>query len=169
MQIINYKHMRKHMFPAAKRRAKLIFAIIKPAFTALAFLLASGLIPLNTQNLANLKPVNPVPCVGTAAAGSLAISGGIQNQTIQIGTKAVTITKHAAQRMLERGVKLQDLAKTIEYGEKFYYFHSGIGKIGYFDSVSEIFVAADRKNGRVITVIKGISKIYINKLKQNFR
>jgi hypothetical protein len=164
MQIINSEHMRKHMFPAVKRRARLIFAIIKPTFTALAFLLASGLFPgsLTDSSRLDSPKQNNQPCVSSAATGSLAWLGAVK----QSGSKAVDITSHAAERMRQRGVSLAMVANTIKPGNKFPYKHTGIFKIGYYDEATKIFVATDGKNGRVITVIKGISSHYVSKLKQ---
>ena len=84
--------------------------------------------------------------------------------TVRIGDREFAISDHARQRMLERGVTLEDVEKTLSKVEAFDYFHEGRWKSGYYDQDSQIFVGV--VEGLITTVIPGASPLYIANLRE---
>lgn len=108
-------------------------------------LLAAGLLSLL---------LGAAPAAVTAAAPAAAVEK----------TSELRLTKHARQRMAERGVSEAQVRAAVEKGESFPYYHDGRWKKGYFDESAGLFVAAN--GGDVITVFKGADRGYVNRLKR---
>lgn len=117
-----------------------------------------------------------LPGGGYGKAGSKIFSSGASNLNqarvvmSQAGKSSVlqkanlTLSSHSAQRMLERGINIKSVEKTVSKGEKFTYYHDGAKKTGYYDSKTGIFVGTAK--GKVTTTIKTNDK-YISNLKKN--
>lgn len=82
---------------------------------------------------------------------------------LHVGSKSFEVTEHAAQRMVERGVSI-DQAEGVLARTPIRYYHQGTWKVGYYDPKSGLFLGA--ANGRVTTVIAKASQAYINNLRR---
>ena len=87
-----------------------------------------------------------------ALAATAAVSGELR------------ITKHARQRMSERGVTQAQVERIVETIPPFFYYHEGRKKSGYYDPKTRVFLAAD--GDVVITVIANATPRYVEKLKR---
>jgi hypothetical protein len=84
-------------------------------------------------------------------------------QTIRVGDRDLHISSHAALRLRQRGVSLDSIVSAITVGESFPYFHDGEWKDGFYERESRIFVGVARDT--ITTVVSGLSRRYIDKLK----
>lgn len=73
------------------------------------------------------------------------------------------ISKHARQRMIERGVTEQQVREIIETVEPFEYRHQRRTKTGYYDDKTRIFLAT--ADGILITVVADATPRYVRNLK----
>lgn len=78
--------------------------------------------------------------------------------------RAVRLSKHAAERRVEREISCADLKKTLEACEPFRYRHARKLKTGCYDKKSKVFAALEE--GVVITVIAEPGEAYIRRLKR---
>ncbi|QQS23066.1 DUF4258 domain-containing protein [bacterium] len=109
---------------------------------------------------------------GTGESAKMAKQQAIS--TIKAGYRTLLITRHAAQRMAERGVSREVIALALERGKLFAYKHArggGLIKIGYYLSdnaftgaAKGVFVAVDQVHEKVVTVIRGVPVEYIRRL-----
>jgi hypothetical protein len=76
--------------------------------------------------------------------------------------EADDFTKHALQRLDDRGVSKED-AEAVLSKEPFPYYHDGQWKSGYYDPKTKIFVAKTI-DGSVNTVMENVGKQYIKNL-----
>ncbi len=78
--------------------------------------------------------------------------------------RALRFTKHAEQRMKERGVDHDTVRGIIGSVEPFKYWHQGKWKTGYYDVQKRLFIATD--GDVVITVIADAEPRYVDGLKK---
>jgi hypothetical protein len=77
---------------------------------------------------------------------------------------ALRFTKHAEQRMKERGVDHDTVRGIIGSVKPFKYWHQGKWKTGYYDVQKRVFIATD--GNVVITVIADAEPRYVEGLKR---
>ncbi len=107
---------------------------------------------------------NEVRALGDAA-NAICADGDCTNEAAAAGRsveQAFQLSRHALERMAQRGVTLEQVQATINNSESFQYFHQGVWKIGYYDPISRIFVA--EVDGTIITVITNVKPQYIENL-----
>jgi len=75
-------------------------------------------------------------------------------------------SNHAVQRLIERGVSVEQASQVIGKSQPFKYFHDNLVKIGYYDKASGIFIATDGVTNEIITVITDVSEQYITNLQK---
>ncbi len=100
-----------------------------------------------------------------AVSDALCADGDCTNEAAAAGRsveQAFQLSRHALERMAQRGVTLEQVQATINNSESFQYFHQGVWKIGYYDPISRIFVA--EVDGTIITVITNVKPQYIENL-----
>ncbi|MEU0157045.1 polymorphic toxin-type HINT domain-containing protein, partial [Micromonospora fulviviridis] len=73
------------------------------------------------------------------------------------------LTGHALQRLQQRGVSV-DEARAALSKDPFSYYHDGQWKSGYYDPRSKVFIAKTI-DGNINTVMTGVDKAYINRLR----
>ena len=78
--------------------------------------------------------------------------------------KALTLSKHAAERRVQRKISCAALKKTLEACEPFRYRHAKALKTGCYDKKVKVFAALE--GGVVITVIAEPGEAYIKRLKR---
>ncbi|MCL6592209.1 MAG: DUF4258 domain-containing protein [Firmicutes bacterium] len=71
-------------------------------------------------------------------------------------------SKHALERMTQRGVSNETVAKVMQ-NDSFQYYHEGVWKTGYYDSQLKVFVG--QAGDTITTVINNVSPQYIENLK----
>lgn len=189
---------------------KPVLITLKPTIAALVFLLVSsylqgvadrlkGVDPCSSPNtsqqtqdagakLLDWTKLDLAGFAGLAAANqsSNANSQSIVNrQTIMAGTRMLVITRHAAQRMAERGVSREVIHLALDRGKLFAYKHvrgGGLIKIGYYLPASTVgaaknlltaegkidpkgvFVAVDQTHQKIVTVIRNVPVEYVTRL-----
>ena len=114
-----------------------------------------------------LLPIDPTigPMAIESGGGKKIIEGTkVLKNVLQIGSKEVELTKHALQRMSQRGVSLEQIQEVVSKSTPFKYFHEGAEKIGYYDPSSKIFIG--EVQGKVTTVINNVKPQYIENLKK---
>lgn len=74
------------------------------------------------------------------------------------------LSRHAIERMLQRGVTLEEVDLVLRSQMAFEYRHEGIDKVGYYDVERRLFVGTI--DGLVTTVINGISQDYVDRLRK---
>lgn len=134
--------------------AKTTYTILKPALTALVFLLVSSW---------SQQPTGCVEKLGLVASSMRSVNE-LRNKEVVVGSRVLIISHHAAERMLQRGVTVANIQKAVKAGKLFAYGHGGIIKIGYFHEGLKVFLAVDKHHEKIITAIKGTSKFYIYRL-----
>lgn len=87
---------------------------------------------------------------------------GIGDITYEAADEAEDFTRHALQRLEQRGVSAEE-AKAVLEREPFSYYHDDQWKTGYYDPSSKVFVAKT-VDGNVNTVMTNVEKAYINRL-----
>jgi hypothetical protein len=149
----------------------LIAHILKPIVTTLVFLLASSFFPQVLQKAENENAQQCVSSVRTlnstinAVLGSgLITAAEFENKKVQVGNRVLIISKHAAQRMVERKVTTASIQKAVSTGKLFAYAHGGIIKIGYYDEALKLFLSIDKRHQKIITAINNSSKGYMWRL-----
>ena len=100
-------------------------------------------------------------CNNEAQATKNAIKS-IQQELPKVQQQAIQFSKHALQRMTQRGVTLEQVQATMSNNQSFQYFHDEMWKIGYYDPVSKIMVA--EANNIITTVITNVNPQYIENL-----
>jgi len=87
----------------------------------------------------------------------------------KIDTKdgVISITKHAAERMSQRNISIDQVKNVINNGEKFSYIRNWKTLQWFYDKASSIFVW--RWTNGITTVINKVSKNYINNLKSSWK
>ena len=78
--------------------------------------------------------------------------------------EVLQLSKHALQRMAQRGVSLEQVQSTVNNGKSFQYFHNGVWKTGYYDPLAKIFVG--EAQGTITTVITNVKPRYIENLQK---
>jgi hypothetical protein len=73
---------------------------------------------------------------------------------------------HAIRRIAERiGVGNEgQVVNVLNNAKPFGYFHDGMQKLGYYDSVSKIFIGQIKDSGNITTIITNASQKYVNGL-----
>ena len=124
-----------------------------------------GTFGAGAQWVAGALGTKAAAAAATAAttAGAAARSPAGQ-QLITAGTRVLQLSQHALQRMSERGVSLEQVQKVVNTTQPFRYFHEGAWKTGYYDPVSQIFVA--EVEGVITTVIAKVKPQYIENLRK---
>lgn len=147
-----------------KRLIKPYIVSLKPTITALVFLLVSSFAQQLMDKI-NRSDYLDNPCAVGGVLNYQAKSVELQGQTILAGSRALKITRHAAERMVERGVSKQTIGMVVNNGKLFAYNHANkIVKIGYYSTVSKVFVAVDQQHYKILTVIHNVPEKYISKL-----
>jgi len=80
---------------------------------------------------------------------------------------SLRLTKHARQRMAERGVSQADVERIVATVKPFDYEHHGKVEQGYYEPKTDIFLAA--ADGALITVIAHATPRYVEKLRRSKR
>lgn len=148
---------------ALVKACKALLSLLKPMLTALAFLLVSSLAQHWVQHTPAVSPC-------TAQFGTAVISAvseakyPLENKQVMAGVRTLVVTRHAAQRMVERGVNLRQVEQALETGQLFAYAHNGLIKIGYYHKASKIFLAVDKQHRKIITAIVRVPTDYIFRL-----
>lgn len=113
------------------------------------------------------EPVVPRDKAAGAAAASeseavwdAAARGEVPDETVG----ADGFTRHAVQRLQQRGVSEEDAQAVLER-TPFSYRHDDQYKIGYYDPDSKIFVAKT-VDGNINTVMTNVDQAYINRLRE---
>lgn len=109
---------------------------------------------------------NQAVAAGVASSADAA-SGYWKQSSIQAGTRTLKITRHAAERMVERGVSRRMIHAVVDSGKLFAYKHTGgreLIKIGYYSPVNRVFVAVDQTHQKIITVIGNVPIEYVRRL-----
>ncbi len=158
---INIKRHSNRFIPATKA----LLSLLKPALTTLVFLLASFLFPkaLGEGDL-------PGPCLAVhtelrqLVVPALMTAAELENKPVVVGKRVLYITRHAALRMAQRNISVEDIQKAVESGQLFAYFHGGLVKIGYYDSFARVFLSVDRRHQKIITTIRKSSQVYVARL-----
>lgn len=167
MSPIKHNFMPHKKNVALKRAIRFFVSLLKPIVTTLVFLLVSTLVPAGYVG-EKVSEIVPAPCVNAAAIGSLVSNPGasypLENKQVTVGARTLTISRHAAQRMMERGVTVSHIQKAVEVGRLFAYSHNGLIKIGYYHAASEVFLAVDRRHEKIITAITRVPRIYVHRL-----
>jgi RHS repeat-associated protein len=88
-------------------------------------------------------------------------SSGETTVHLQAGSDSLELTEHAALRLTQRGISL-DQAETTLGQEPFPYYYGGGWQSGYYDAASRIFIGS--ADGNITTVIRGVNQNYINNL-----
>jgi hypothetical protein len=128
--------------------AKVLLSIIKPALSMLVFLLVSAW----AQQLIETKGSLPCRDTGTKLSSAVhplshtAILGvqsyaDLENKEVMVGARTLRITRHAAERMIQRGVTTAAVQEAVLSGKLFAYLHDGMVKIGYYDEAKRIFLS----------------------------
>lgn len=78
---------------------------------------------------------------------------------------SLRLTKHARQRMAERGVSQADVDRIVATVKPFDYVHHGNVEQGYYEPKTDIFLAAS--DGVLITVITHATPRYVEKLRRS--
>ena len=73
-------------------------------------------------------------------------------------------SRHARERMTERGVSLEQVESLIRTVPPFRYFHGGIWKTGYYDPGSELFVG--QLGDTITTIMAHVKPQYIESLRR---
>jgi len=89
-------------------------------------------------------------------------SGGETRIFLNSSEGSVEVTQHAALRITQRGLTLDQVEGVLQDEQPFQYFHAGQWKTGYYDPNSGVFVGT--ANGNVTTVINGAKPQYIANL-----
>jgi hypothetical protein len=97
----------------------------------------------------------------TSSARSVVSSAGETTMFLRAGSGSLEVTFHAALRMAQRGISIDQAEATLSQ-QPFQYFYQGAWQTGYYDPASRIFIGS--ANGRITTVIKNVSQNYINNL-----
>lgn len=170
-----------------KRLIKPYIASLKPTITALVFLLVSSFAQQlmdKIQLKESCPPVTPAAAQvvdqgNTGFASIIRYLGAfmapmasvqakaveLEGQTVMAGARALKITRHAAERMIQRGVTKQAIGTAVNTGKLFAYNHANkIVKIGYYSTVTRVFVAVDQQHHKILTVIHDVPAKYIYKL-----
>lgn len=162
-----------------KRLIKPYIASLKPTITALVFLLVSSFAQQLMDKVQLNKPCPPASLENTsftyfsrylgvfmAPMVSLQTKAvELEGQTVLAGARVLKITRHAAERMIQRGISKQAIGTAVNTGKLFAYNHANkIVKIGYYSTVSRVFVAVDQQHHKILTVIHNVPAKYIYKL-----
>jgi hypothetical protein len=110
---------------------------------------------------------NEVRAVGQTVANAACADGDCTNEATtaaQTAQQAFQLSKHALQRMAQRGVTLEQVQTTISNSKPFQYFHEGVWKTGFYDPVTKIFVG--QAGETVTTVIANVKPQYIENLQK---
>ena len=94
--------------------------------------------------------VGAIACTVSVACG-VAVAGALGSVGLWGGSAALTVSPHAAERMIQRGISQAAIEKTIASGQGFTYWHEGAWKVGFYDAASRVFVGIS--NNTVRTVI----------------
>ncbi len=161
-----HKHRsRKTKYSAFKKAVLTSLSLLKPTLTTLAFLLLSQLVPATPAEAPSHTAEQCVSSVLPAAVAS--VMGGVgssDHQRITVGTRTLILTKHAAQRIRERGVTVVNIQHAVHSGKLFAYAHGGLIKIGYYDEAARVFLAVDHRHEKIITAIRNSPRKYMVKL-----
>ena len=74
--------------------------------------------------------------------------------------KGYSISEHAVERMMQRGVNLGTIERAITAGDKFSYTQKNVTHTGYIDNNTQTFVGVADNTNNITTVIKNVSKNY---------
>lgn len=154
------KQQKKQLLTSFKRVVQPYISSIKPTVMTLVFLMVTGYIQQTIQGV-NL----PNPCVAGGGAVVASGIGGSSNKTaIEVGNRVLYVSRHAAERMFQRGVSKLNIQETVESGRLFAYSHGNLVKIGYYYPAQRIFIAVDRFHNNIITVIRNVPERYVTEL-----
>lgn len=151
---------------SAQTFSQALISILKPALSTLVFLLVSTW----AQHWLDGNVAKQSPCLSGAGAAILGTVRPnpalkeLENKQVVVGERTLLITRHAAERMLQRGVTVKNIQKAVRVGKLFAYSHNGIVKIGYYDEALKVFLAVDKRHEKIITTIKNTSKVYVYRL-----
>jgi hypothetical protein len=153
---------RSERFGLSQKAIKSLITQLKPALTALAFFFVSSW----SQGLFDKAPQTGscIAMVGNVAANAKMSGYDLENKSVAVGARTLFITRHAAQRMVERGVSVKHIRQAVSVGKLFAYSHNGIIKIGYYHEAKQIFLAVDRHHEKIITAIARVPKEYVYRL-----
>jgi RHS repeat-associated protein len=91
--------------------------------------------------------------------------GSRMNQVYNsVGNKGYNFTDHAIKRIAERNVNGSKVINILQNTKPIQYFHEGVMKNGYYDSVSKIFIGQVQSSGKITTIIDNVKPSYINNL-----
>jgi hypothetical protein len=154
------KKQKKQLLTTFKQVAQPYIDLIKPTVTMLVFLMIMGYVKQIIPGV-NL----PNPCVAGGGAVMASSIGESANKTaIQVGSRVLYVSRHASERMFERGISKLNIQETVASGRLFAYTHSNLVKIGYYYPVQRIFIAVDRFHNNIITVIRNVPERYVAEL-----
>lgn len=155
----NYQ-LTKYLLPAWLRvQVRAFISSFRPTVTALVFLFLFGYVQ---QCWLSAVPPRSCPAVGSASV--LVVAQQLPRQTISLGVRSLEITKHAAERMAERGVSLPEIRTAVQRAQLFAYLDKDRVKIGYYDAESGLFLAVDQRHHKLITVIRKVNSGYPERL-----
>ena len=155
-----YQQSSEYLLKAWVRcQAQVFITSFRPTVAALVFLFLFGYIQ---QCWLSTAPPKTCPVVGSASV--LVVAGQLPRQTISLGVRSLEITKHAAERMAERGVSLAEIRTAVQRAQLFAYADNGLVKIGYYDHKTNLFLAVDQRHTKLITVIRKVNNGYPERL-----
>jgi hypothetical protein len=96
-----------------------------------------------------------------AGARFVVNSAGETTMYLRAGSDSLEVTDHAALRLTQRGISIDQAEATLGK-QPFQYYYKGAWQTGYYDSSSKIFIGS--VDGRITTVINNVNQNYINNL-----
>ncbi len=136
-------------------QAMAVISSFRPTVAALVFFVLFGF----SQNCFTAYQRDD-KCTVVYSVTALTFAKQLPGRVLDIGTRSIQITQHAAQRMQERGVSEQEVISAIKTGQLFAYLDDPKVKIGYYNPGNGLFLAVDQRHKRLITVIKFTDKGY---------
>jgi len=90
-------------------------------------------------------------------------SAGETRVFVHAGEDAFEVSQHAALRITQRNLTVDQVEGVVNSAQPFRYFHGGSWKTGYYDPASRVFVG--RAGNTITTVINNAKPQYIENLK----